>query len=46
MHKFALAILAAATMALAGTASAQDDMPFALDWKFEGPSAPLFCGHR
>ena len=43
MHKFALAILAAAGLALAGPASAQEDMPFALDWKFEGPSAPYFA---
>ena len=43
MYRFALAILAAAAMALAGTASAQEDMPFALDWKFEGPSAPYFA---
>ena len=43
MKKFALALLAAATLALAGPASAQEDMPFALDWKFEGPSAPYFA---
>lgn len=42
MRKFALAFLAA-TVALAGAASAQEDMPFALDWKFEGPSAPYFA---
>ena len=28
--------------ALAASASAQTDVPFALDWKFEGPSAPYF----
>ena len=27
---------------MAGMASAQTDMPFALDWKFEGPAAPYF----
>ena len=43
MYKLALAILTAATMALAGSASAQEDTPFALDWKFEGPSAPYFA---
>lgn len=32
----------AATLGLAGTALAQTDLPFALDWKFEGPSAPYF----
>ena len=42
MHKSALAFLAAAIVALAGSASAQEQMPFALDWKFEGPSAPYF----
>ena len=43
MYKFALPFLAAAAVALAGTASAQEDTPFALDWKFEGPSAPYFA---
>ena len=34
-------LFTAAALALgAGTASAQTDMPFALDWKFEGPAAP------
>ncbi|MFT7390746.1 MAG: NitT/TauT family transport system substrate-binding protein [Paracoccaceae bacterium] len=33
---------AAAAVLLAGSASAQTAMPFALDWKFEGPSAPYF----
>lgn len=28
--------------ALAAAASAQTSMPFALDWRFEGPSAPYF----
>mgnify|MGYP005851440129 CR=1 FL=1 len=34
-------IIAAATLA-ATAATAQTEMPFALDWKFEGPSAPYF----
>ena len=42
MYKFALAMLAAA-VAWAGSASAQEVTPFALDWKFEGPSAPYFA---
>ncbi|WP_425072005.1 ABC transporter substrate-binding protein [Sagittula sp. S175] len=29
-------------LALATTASAETAMPFALDWKFEGPAAPYF----
>lgn len=34
-------IFGAATLCLAATtASAQTEMPFALDWKFEGPAAP------
>jgi NitT/TauT family transport system substrate-binding protein len=33
---------AAATIALTGAAAAQTELPFALDWKFEGPSAPYF----
>ena len=32
--------LAAGLVLAAGTAGAQTDMPFALDWKFEGPAAP------
>ena len=35
-------ILAGAAIALASAASAETDVPFALDWKFEGPSAPYF----
>jgi len=37
-------ILIAATMLVAAVtqASAQQKVPFALDWKFEGPSAPYF----
>ncbi len=38
------AFFAAAALALGLTsASAQTDVPFALDWKFEGPSAPYFA---
>lgn len=33
----------AATAALAGAAMAETQVPFALDWKFEGPSAPYFA---
>ncbi|XAY81180.1 ABC transporter substrate-binding protein [Sagittula stellata E-37] len=38
---FALAGLSLAT-GLSTGAAAETDMPFALDWKFEGPSAPYF----
>lgn len=33
----------AAAATLAGAAFAETDVPFALDWKFEGPSAPYFA---
>ena len=36
------AILAAAGIFAAAAAHAQTQVPFALDWKFEGPSAPYF----
>ncbi|MEO1579817.1 MAG: ABC transporter substrate-binding protein [Pseudomonadota bacterium] len=36
-------IVAASALAWAGAATAQTDVPFALDWKFEGPSAPYFA---
>ncbi len=36
-------IAAAALVVSAGLANAQTDVPFALDWKFEGPSAPYFA---
>ncbi len=36
------ALIAGATLALMGAAAAQTDLKFALDWKFEGPSAPYF----
>ena len=39
---FHRAILAAAGMFAATLAHAQTQVPFALDWKFEGPSAPYF----
>lgn len=35
-------IITAAATLWAAAAAAQTDMPFALDWKFEGPSAPYF----
>src|SRR5213592_3753033 len=35
-------LAAAAAVLAAGPASAQTDVKFALDWKFEGPSAPYF----
>ena len=37
------AIAAAAGIFAASLASAQTQVPFALDWKFEGPSAPYFA---
>ncbi|MEM1345214.1 MAG: ABC transporter substrate-binding protein, partial [Pseudomonadota bacterium] len=33
----------AASLTLASVASAQTSVPFALDWKFEGPAAPYFA---
>lgn len=39
---FHRAILAAAGIFAATVANAQTQVPFALDWKFEGPSAPYF----
>ncbi|MEL6168738.1 MAG: ABC transporter substrate-binding protein [Pseudomonadota bacterium] len=39
---YARSLFAAALLALAAPATAQTDIPFALDWKFEGPSAPYF----
>jgi NitT/TauT family transport system substrate-binding protein len=36
-------LIAAGTIALATAAQAQEQMPFALDWKFEGPAAPYFA---
>ena len=36
-------ILAVAGVVAASFAHAQEKMPFALDWKFEGPSAPYFA---
>ena len=35
-------LMAAIGIAAAAGAAAQEKMPFALDWKFEGPSAPYF----
>ncbi|MDJ0827137.1 MAG: ABC transporter substrate-binding protein [Rhodobacter sp.] len=40
---FHRAIAIAATLGLATVASAQTQVPFALDWKFEGPAAPYFA---
>lgn len=37
------ALLAAAGILAATVATAQTKVPFALDWKFEGPSAPYFA---
>ncbi|KNG93058.1 ABC transporter substrate-binding protein [Pseudaestuariivita atlantica] len=42
MIRTTLAALAACAT-LAGGASAETSVPFALDWKFEGPSAPYFA---
>ncbi len=39
---FHRAILAASAMLAASAATAQTPLPFALDWKFEGPAAPYF----
>jgi NitT/TauT family transport system substrate-binding protein len=39
---FHRAITAAAGVFIAAAASAQTQVPFALDWKFEGPAAPYF----
>jgi NitT/TauT family transport system substrate-binding protein len=35
-------MLAAATAIFTNPVLAETDLPFALDWKFEGPSAPYF----
>ena len=35
-------LVAAAAISFASSAWAETDVPFALDWKFEGPSAPYF----
>ena len=42
MLKHTLAAFAT-TLALGGAALAETKLPFALDWKFEGPSAPYFA---
>ncbi|MCK0121049.1 ABC transporter substrate-binding protein [Loktanella sp. F6476L] len=39
---FYKSISAVVAMTLASSAWAETDLPFALDWKFEGPSAPYF----
>ncbi len=40
---FHRALAAAGLVLAASAASAQTEVPFALDWKFEGPSAPYFA---
>lgn len=42
MMNFGKTVLATAAALLTTPAFAQTDMPFALDWKFEGPAAPYF----
>jgi NitT/TauT family transport system substrate-binding protein len=42
MHGIRSLGIAAAVAIMAGPAVAQTDVKFALDWKFEGPSAPYF----
>jgi NitT/TauT family transport system substrate-binding protein len=42
MLKHTLAVFAA-TIALGGASLAETKIPFALDWKFEGPAAPYFA---
>lgn len=39
-HRFIAVV--AGTFVLGGAAAAQTALPFALDWKFEGPAAPYF----
>jgi len=39
---FLRSLITAGTLGIAGIANATTDLPFALDWKFEGPSAPFF----
>jgi NitT/TauT family transport system substrate-binding protein len=41
MFQSTFAALAAGAL-MTGAAAAQTEMPFALDWRFEGPSAPYF----
>ena len=42
---FYRAMLASAGVLAATAAIAQEKMPFALDWKFEGPSCTILCRH-
>src|SRR5215470_7557407 len=42
MRRIGMLCIAALALTVAGTASAQTPLKFALDWKFEGPSAPYF----
>ncbi|MFQ6550213.1 ABC transporter substrate-binding protein [Aestuariibius sp. 2305UL40-4] len=39
---FSRSVFSAGFIALATMATAQTEVPFALDWKFEGPAAPYF----
>ncbi len=41
-HRTLATLATTAALGLAGAASAQMTLPFALDWKFEGPAAPYF----
>ena len=36
-------IAVAAALLTSAAVTAETDMPFALDWKFEGPAAPYFA---
>lgn len=42
VHRIGAAVAAVASLVAAGTAAADTAVKFALDWKFEGPSAPYF----
>ena len=42
LHRIGAAMAAVLTLATAGAALAETAVKFALDWKFEGPSAPYF----
>ncbi len=41
-HRFAFLAAALGAAGLAAPAAAETTLPFALDWKFEGPAAPYF----
>ncbi len=42
-YKSVTALALAASLVLPASAQAQTEVPFALDWKFEGPAAPYFA---